>query len=612
MRLVFGALLLGVGVWLWQASQSGDFAFPQWPFGRQTEQQGAPSDPYGSLNGEGTAPTATPVPSPTPVKPAPVAPKPAAPAPIPNTALRVPPPSAGQQADPVRFTPPLPRSADGWYDLGVRAREAGDPHKAARAFAQAAALNPSAANWRALANEQVKLGDYAAATRAYGQAAARYRASGDDETARALEYLAAPFRQRLEVRRVVPKVGAAPPHLARLEPPRGVLLGIYAGADGVQGAWGQPPRMAPKLRPFAVAFRYWKFSRSDDPAVIFPGRFAQAVRANGMALHLALEPGMPLAQLSDDVIHAFARQAKAAGLPIFVRFGSEMNDPHNEWGRDPALYRRTFARVARILHTEAPNTALVWMPMPGDLAQIAGYYPGPAAVDWAGLSLYSVPFENGDITKPRLSAHPLDVLDGFYRQYAPRHPIQLSEYAASNRSGAAPERDFSAFAAQQVREVYWGAWLKYPRLKNINWLDVDMHGGDDNGKAATRRNDYRLFASDAKWRTFEQVREMPAFFQSWKTATCPTCEVPTARPWGTPDADRTLSGALWLVTARPVGGVGLTVDGANVPVEQTLPYRFRVSPLPAGKHTLRVLVWDDQSRELLRQEQVFAVRADAD
>lgn len=618
LRLVFGLILLGAGLWLYRQSQEGGpitLNLPQWGQSAPAEDNpyahldnsspavedasAAPADPYAELGNSDSAPE--------PQKPQAPKPQPEAPA-LTGTTPRVPPPSGAQAEAPVTFSGPLPRSADGWYALGVQLREAGDPRRAARAFAQAAALNPSAANWRALADVQVSLSDCAAATRAYDRAAAKYRQGGDDMTARALEHLAAPFRQTVEVRRIVPKAGATQPTLARLEPPRRLALGVYVGNDGVQGAWGQPAQIAPKLRPFAVAFRYWKFTTSGEAAQIFPGRFAQAARDSGMALHLALEPGMPLAQLSDGVIRAFAREAKAAGLPIFVRFASEMNDPQNDWGRDPALYRRTFARVATILHAEAPNVALVWMPMPGDLATIAQYYPGPAAVDWAGLSLYSVPFENGDPQKSRLTAHPLDVLDGFYRQYAPRHPIQLSEYAASSRSGAAPNQDFSAFAAAQMREVYWGAWLKYPRLKNVNWLDVDMHTGDHNGKAQARRNDYRLFANDAKWQTFGAVSAFPAFAQSWEAARCVECEVPTSRAWGSESAGQSLDGALWLTTAKPIGGVKLTVDGQNVPTEQTLPHRFRLPPLSAGKHTLRVLVWDEQSRELVREERVFAAK----
>ncbi len=504
----------------------------------------------------------------------------------------------------VAFRTPLPHSADGWYALGTQARQVGNHRGAARAFAQAAALNPSAANWRALADEQVALRDYAAATRAYDQAGAIYHKSGDLQTARALQVLAAPFRQELDVLAIVPKVGGTQARLAKFEPPRGVLLGVYASGSDVQGSWGKAPSLKARMNDFAVLFRYWKFSNSSDPAVIFPGRFAQAARSRGKALHLALEPGMPLQGISDNIIRRFAQQARTAGLPIFVRFASEMNDPHNDWSRDPALYRRTFARVAHILHTEAPNVALVWMPMPGDLSKIAAYYPGPGAVDWAGLSLYSVPFENGDVQKPQLSAHPLDTIDGFYRQYAPHHPIQLSEYAASHRSGAAPERDFSAFAAQQLRETYWGAWLKYPRLKNINWLDMNMLGGESNGKAQERHNDYRLFANPAKWKAFGEVAQEPAFFQSFAASQCPSCAVDTPRPLPVKVNAGPLQGVLNLQTAEAPARVSLLLDGQPQPIAQTLPYRFGLSLTP-GRHRLRVLVQVTGGRVLIEQEKVL-------
>ncbi|MFC4640514.1 hypothetical protein [Deinococcus hohokamensis] len=500
---------------------------------------------------------------------------------------------------------PQPRSADGWYALGTQASRARDYAGAAQAFLQAAALNPSAANWRAAGDAQVRLGDYAAATRAYEQAAERYRARGDDMTARALEHQTAGYRQVLQpmllTTRALPD---APKRLARFEPVRGVLLGRYADATGVTGT---PAVLSPALRDVAVAFRYWKFTASTDPLKVFPGRFAQAVKANGGALHLALEPGMPLAALSDAVITRFARAARESGVPIFLRFASEMNDPQNEWSRDPALYRATFARVARLLHAQAPNVAMVWMPMPGDLGRIAAYYPGPEAVDWAGLSLYSVPFENGDVRRARLSAHPLDLVRPFYERYAPAHPIQLSEYAASHRSGAAPGQDFSAFAAQQLREVYWGAWLTLPRLKNINWLDLDMLGGASNGKAATRRNDYRLAANPAKALAFGALKSQDAFFTRWSAA---QANVPVSVPVVWPAqvlAGQRVSGALWVQLAQEARELRVSLDGRSVRVEATLPHRFTLeaATLGPGPHRLDVQAIGPSGQVLLSENRVF-------
>lgn len=507
---------------------------------------------------------------------------------------------------------PTPRTPDGWYTRGVQARRDGDHAGAAQAFAQAAALNPSAANWRALADAQVALGDYAAATRAYGEAAARYRAGGDDVTARAVEFLASPYRQELQVMLETTLSVPTQPRLARLEPARGLLPGIHVGPEGVTGAWGQPPVLARELQGFPVAFRYWKLSRSADPAQIFPGRFARAARASGQALHLALEPGLPLAEVSDAVIQAFVREARAADVPLFIRFASEMNDPKNEWSRDPALYRRTFARLAAAVHAGVPRAAMVWMPMPGDLARMAAYYPGAGAVDWAGLSLYSVPFENGDTARPRLGAHPLEQIGAFYRTYAPHHPLQLSEYAASHRSGAAPGTDFGDFARQQLREVYWGARARYPRLKSINWLDLDMHTSSlvRAGNPA-RRNDYRLLAVPGKWSALQEVLAAPGVHRTFAASQCADCPVGAPVPWpGQVGGGQSLNGSLWVQAAQPVSRVDLRLDGQPVPVGQALPYRFSLPALllGPGAHRLQVRVLGPAGRVLMETAQAFAVK----
>lgn len=499
------------------------------------------------------------------------------------------------------FPAVLPRKADGWYALGVQATRAGDPGAAARAFAQAAALNPTAANWRALADAYVALGDYTSATDAYTRAAARYRAQGDNVTARALEYKAAPYRQTIDVRLVTAQTGSTQPRLARLEPARGILLGAYAPELSVTGV---PPRLSPERQDFAVIFRYWDLKPSRSPDVIFPHRHAQAARTHGQALHIALEPAVPLRQVTDAMLSAFAKETAKAGLPVFVRFAAEMNDPQNEWSRDPALYRSTFQRLARALHQHAPNAATVWMPMPGDLTKIGRYYPGPDAVDWAGLSLYSLPFENGNVRAPRLNAHPLDLVDGFYARYAPAHPIQLSEYAASHRSGAAASQDHSDFAARQLREVYWGAWIRYPRLKNINWLDLNMLTGEANGKSAARRNDYRLFASPAKWQAFQDLRTINAFQRRFQKA-CLTCTVSTATPWpARVPAHTDLSGVLWLQTATPPARVQVTVNGQDIPTAPTLPHTFRFQATP-GTHRLTVTAYSASGQLMLRTEKTF-------
>lgn len=514
----------------------------------------------------------------------------------------------------VRFSAP-PRHHSKWYTLGMRLRDEQNHRKAAAAFMQAAKSGVAASYWRAAADELVKVNAYAEASQSYQKAVELYRNKGDDMTARALEHLALPYHQAAEPFLVVPKKAAAmsgTSPLARFEPPRGVLLGMYATGNGVQG-FGTRLTVAEALKPYAVSFRYWKFSRSQDPAKIFPGRFARAVQNSKKAMHLALEPGMPLREITDDIVLAFAREAKKFQVPIFVRFASEMNDTQNAWSRDPKLYRETFRRVAKILRREAPNISMVWMPMPGDVAKMETYYPGPEAVDWVGLSLYSVPFENGDKRKPRLTSHPLGQIDAFYRRYAAHHPVQISEYASSHHSGAEPKRDFSQFAAQQMREVYWGAWLKYPRLKNINWLELNMHTEAVGRKVTERLNDYRLEVNPAKVRAMQAIQS--AFFGDFEKSQCQTCTVSTPIRWPkqlTPDlAGQVSQGMLWVQAATLGYKVKLLLNGKEVPITQTLPHRFEVGPFETGHHllTFKVFSATKTTKTLLFQEHwPFVVR----
>ena len=504
-----------------------------------------------------------------------------------------------------------PHTADGWYAAGQGAMKAGQFRQAAVDFAQAAALNPSAANWRWLGEAHQKSGDTAAAAAAFDRAIALYRSRGDVATANALDHRVAPLRQTTELRLLGAPGAPDPacnPLLARLEPAGGLLMGTYVSEANLNRPADGAPRLsfpAASAPDFAVYFRYFSLLPAGQGEV-FPTRFIQAVRAAGGAAHLAVEPRLPLAQVTEASVLPFAQAARASGVPIYLRFAGEMNDPANAWSRDPAAYRAAFARVARVMHRTAPNVAMVWMPMASRLESIGAYYPGADSVDWAGLSLYSVPFENGQLARPNDAVHPTDLIEGFYRRYACRHPIQLSEYAASHRSQAAPDRDFTAFALQQMRETYWGAMLHFPRLKNINWLDLDMTTATGITKSTVRLNDYRLYAVPAKLSVLSTVLGEPYFRASVTHPVLPL----GSQAWPaivTPVADQ--RGAVWLKTAAPVQALTLTLDGRPVLTEETLPYRFTLAraALGLGAHILKLDVTLENGGRIT-QTQTFTVR----
>lgn len=505
---------------------------------------------------------------------------------------------------------PEPRSADGWYALGRRELAAGRAAQAARAFSRADALNPSAANARALGDALVAAGDFAGATGAYDAAVRRYDARGDTVTALALRRLAAPYRQELALFALLPPppgdTPAAPEGCrarpGKFEPARGVLTGVFV-TSARQRAGGDLDLAPLAVNDFAVFFRYWTLRRP-GAGEAFPTAFAAAVRRAGGALHLAVEPGLPLAEIDDAVLAPFARGAREAGVPIFVRFAAEFNDPQNAWSRDPALYRATFRRVAAFLRREAPNVAMVWMPMASRLEVVDAYYPGADAVDWVGVSLYAVPYPNGVTAGGPAAASPLDALRPFYDRYACAHPFQVSEFAASHRSGARPDEDFAAWSAARLRELYWGAALTLPRLKNVNWLDLNGIGNDlVRDKPDVRRNDYRLLDVPEKLAAYREATRDAVFLKAWGAR---PAEVPLPFPERV-RANTDRRGAVWLRTARPAARVEVRLDGSPVASEATLPFRFTLpgGRLAAGPHTLEVRAVDAAGKVLVGVKRAF-------
>ncbi|THF85245.1 hypothetical protein E7T09_17260 [Deinococcus sp. KSM4-11] len=503
----------------------------------------------------------------------------------------------------------LPHTADGWYAQGQQELRAGHLQAAAAAFGRAAAQNPSAANWRAMADVLVRLNDFQGATQAYDRAIQGYRSRGDTVTARALDTLAAPYRQDAALYVLNASTPAPAPAcqrtLAKFEPATGLYLGTYVDEQGV-GPDSTLRLPAPLNAGLAVYFRYFTL-RAPGQGEAFPTRFAQAVKASGGAMHVALEPGLPLRQITEATLLPFARAAAASGVPIFLRFAGEFNDPVNEWSRDPALYRAKFRLVHDVMARVAPNVAMVWMVMPSRLEVLDSYFPGDDAVDWVGLSLYSVPFQNGDRAQPGLRVNPLDVLDPIYRKYACAHPIQVSEYASAHRSGAAPGVDYSDFATQKLREMYWGAALRYPRVKNINWLNIDMQSSAFvQPRVPARRNDYHLPGVPAKEAAFRDLLGVDTFRRTF-AATDPV-HVPQPFPTRL-QLREALQGALWLKTFEVPTKLTLTLDGQPVPVDTTLPYRFTLpAGLSPGTHTLSITASGRDGKPLVTKVQTFDVQ----
>jgi hypothetical protein len=97
----------------------------------------------------------------------------------------------------------------------------------------------------------------------------------------------------------------------------------------------------------------------------------------------------------DSTLAVFARQAKQAAVPVYLRFGYEMNGYWFPWGEKPAEFVLAWNHAHRIFAREQADNVL-WIFAPGVLwgsltpdHDIMLYYPGDSVVDVVGLDGYN-------------------------------------------------------------------------------------------------------------------------------------------------------------------------------------------------------------------------------
>jgi endoglucanase len=105
------------------------------------------------------------------------------------------------------------------------------------------------------------------------------------------------------------------------------------------------------------------------------------------------------ATLFEDIIHgqydtnlsAVCADLGTLAVPIFVRWGHEMEDPTGRypWARDDAEgYIRAYRYVVEHCRPLAPHSLFVWSPK--GKPWMSRYYPGAAYTDYVGVSLYGL------------------------------------------------------------------------------------------------------------------------------------------------------------------------------------------------------------------------------
>jgi hypothetical protein len=286
------------------------------------------------------------------------------------------------------------------------------------------------------------------------------------------------------------------------------------------------------LRP-AVSVSFTGFPYTTQEKTDLRHAVAQ-IRADGQMMLLTLEPMGGL-----DVVTAGAAEAladdlaefNADGVPVIVRFAHEMNGSWYPWSQQPARYITAFRTVAAAVHAHAPGSAMMWAPNYGGGYPFAGgrfkaepgsvdftaldtdadgaltmsddpyapYYPGDAAVDWVGMSLYhwgsAYPWGENEMPEAGKFADQLtgnyagangdeSPLPDFYQAYGVDHgkPVAVPETAALFTPDGGGEAEL------EIKRAWWeqlfGAetTARFPQVKMINWFEWDKDEAEVGGR----------------------------------------------------------------------------------------------------------------------------------
>lgn len=269
---------------------------------------------------------------------------------------------------------------------------------------------------------------------------------------------------------------------SKFEPLNGAYLGAYIIQDEfIQANMNTFNQVTNKQH--ASFFRYVGYGKP------FPQAWVNNVISAGAVPHIAFEPINGLDEVQDNTyLHEFARAARESGVPIFLRYASEMNGAWAAYSGDPQKYIEKWKLVHQVMKNEAPNVAMVWTVFTFPEQPISSYYPGDEYVDWVGVNVYNVIYHNNDLRNRGDQEDPLQLLDYVYNTYSARKPIQISEFGATHYT--VTDNTFHIhYAAQKITRMYKHLPVYYPRVKSIFYFDVNNLINAPEGR---KINDYSI------------------------------------------------------------------------------------------------------------------------
>jgi len=481
------------------------------------------------------------------------------------------------------------------------------------------------AAYRELIERAKSAGLFDEAARLNREQAALYRAKGLNDAAIIADNEASALGAQLRLFVQTPvsaRSAASRTTNAALEPVTGCYLGAFIDRDEHLGApfyetdlsqsYRSPEQFfAATGRSLGSQFTYLTYGKP------FPRAWANRLKARGTIPQIAWEPtsskaysdnARTLGQVRDDeYLRDFARQIRDFDFPVFIRFASEMNGfwtrKQYGWNGDAKMYREKFRLVHRVLHAVAPRVATIWCVNNPPLANAFNYYPGDDGCDWVGVNFYAVPFHEDQISKPAFDENPLALLDPIYARYGARKPIAICEFAASHEANAdhKPRPDF---AVSRIRLVYGALPLLYPRVKLVDWFNLDTLRFRTPGKTP---NNYLLTDSSPVLRAWQSATDNPHFLGSYLALDNPI--PPIYVPLGAQHLSSPTTIGVW---ARSFGGSGtvyLGIDGKSWTRARSGGATYlSLNPrsLKHGPHMLSALLYDVKGRFQGRMDTRFS------
>ncbi|MEK8129655.1 stalk domain-containing protein [Paenibacillus filicis] len=373
--------------------------------------------------------------------------------------------------------------------------------------------------------------------------------------------------------------------LSKFEPDYGMYIGMYTERD---------PKMLNYFdRSESIYGKkhalYLAYSQVGKP---FPKAYADRAKQAGAGLQIAWEPMNGLDAVTDAAVRQWAKEAKAAGLPIFLRYASEMNGNWVPWHGDSDKYIRNFRMVHDIMAQEAPNVAMVWSPGDVPMYSMDAYYPGDDYVDWVGVSLYSEPYENGDPNQGNMQGtSPVERLDYLYSTYADRKPLMISETAVSHYANV-PKESFTAYGTLNLQRLYGIMPYKYPRLKSVTYFNVNL-------EMTESKNNYLLRDNEAMMGLYQKLIAPPYYLTKVEQGVRPADHagfVPL-----TSDAVFYKQATITPFIKIPdiyIGKVEYLLNGKLIGTQTAPPYGVQVKAgdVPAGS-TLGIVVYNEAGKQ---------------